>query len=268
MKPLAIVGGTLATLAGLTWLGLQIPPAPFPPFAHGSQPAAIVALPADLPAPVARFYRELYGDQVPVINSAVISGRATMRIQGITLPGRFRFTHITGQDYRHYIEATLFGLPIMRINEPFLDGKGRLELPFGVFEGTEIDQAANLGLWAEAVWMPSVWITDPRVHWEPVDDVTAVLVVPFGDQQEHFIARFDHASGMLRMLESMRYKEVGGPKVLWLNHVRAWDNIDGRTLPQVSALTWFDEGTPWAVFTTEEVIYNVDVQEYVRARGL
>jgi hypothetical protein len=36
---------------------------------------------------------------VPVIESTVISGRAEMRINGITFPGRFRFTHDPGQGY-------------------------------------------------------------------------------------------------------------------------------------------------------------------------
>jgi hypothetical protein len=34
-----------------------------------------------------------------------------------------------------------------------------------------------------------------------------------------------------------------------------------------AAITWFDAGTPWAVFDVEEVVLNVDVQEYIRARG-
>jgi hypothetical protein len=34
------------------------------------------------------------------------------------------------------------------------------------------------------------------------------------------------------------------------------------------AATWMDEGKPWAVFTLEDVAYNVDVSEYIRASGL
>jgi hypothetical protein len=227
-------------------------------------------LPEELPAPVERFYRAVYGHQIPVIESAVISGRAQLRLLGITFPGRFRFTHIAGQDYRHHIEATIFGLPIMKVNEYYLDGESRMELPFGVVEGeSNIDQAANLGLWAESlVWLPAILITDPRVSWASVDDSTALVRVPFGESEETLVARFDPQTGMLRLLEAMRYKEAADEtKTLWINEAREWRDIGGPTLMAIVMTSWFDEGTPWAVWSTEEVVYNADVLQYVQAAG-
>src|SRR5687768_12841864 len=78
-KALTITGSILAALAGLGWTGLQIQPAAFPPVAQPSAPLETMPLPADLPAPVTRFYRHIYGAQVPMIRSAVISGRGTLR---------------------------------------------------------------------------------------------------------------------------------------------------------------------------------------------
>ena len=265
MKILFILVSVIVTLILLCWIGLQIKPKPLPAFPQQGGEPETQPLPEGLPAPVVRFYREVYGESVPVIESAVLSGRAKMRIKGITFPARFRFAHDAGQGYRHYIETTIFGLPIMTVNEYYVDGKSCLELPFGVEEGSKIDQGANLALWGESMWLPSLFVTDPRVRWKSIDEETALLIVPFGEKEQRFVARFDPETGMLHFLESMRYKGADSEgKTLWINEPLEWEAVDGHTIPAVGAVTWFDEGTPWAVFTVEDVRYNVDVDEYIR----
>lgn len=268
MNILVILFILLIALLVFAWLGLRIKPSPFKAFPRQPSKLAMTPLPADLPAPVERFYRQVYGENVPVIESAVVSGRLKLRVNGIPFQGRFRFTHDAGKSYRHYIEATFFGLPLMKVNEHFLEGKGRLELPFGVSEGAKVDQAGNLGMWGESIWFPALLVTDTRVRWEPIDGHTALLVIPFDRDEQRFVVRFDPETGMPHLLEAMRYKgEEADAKTLWINEALQWHTISGYMIPSVGAITWFDEGRPWAVFTVEELVYNVDVSEYIRARG-
>ena len=260
--------GTLLVVVSVGWFGLQPQPEPFPAVALPAGPVETVPLPEGLPAPVERFYAALYGEQVPVIDSAVITGSGTMRVAGITFPARFRFSHVSGVDYRHYIEATVFGRAVMRVDEHFLDGRATLELPFGVSSGPNIDHGANLALWAEAVMMPSVWVTDARVRWDPVDDVTATLSVPFGATTETFTVTFDPATGLLVRMESMRFKgETDTAKTRWINEVVEWGEVGGHPVPVRATVAWADEGSPWANLTTDDVVYNADLTDYVRQNG-
>ena len=270
MKTFFIIIGILFALFFIGWLGLQIKPKPFAPYPKQQPELEFIPLPDGLPAPVERFYRITYGDEIPVIETAVIKGRAVLSPFGVKMPSRFIFVHTAGEDYRHYIESTWFGLPIMKVNEGYLDQRSFFESPMGtIYNDASTNQAANLAVWAEAEWFPSIWLTDERVHWEPVDEKTALLFVPFEDKEENFVVRFDSETGLLDTMEAMRYRDSGpqAKKILWITKAFQGKNFDGTYLSTAGSATWFDQGKPWAVFTLEELKYNVDVSEYIRQKG-
>jgi hypothetical protein len=271
MKILIIIASILVALVFLAWLGLQIRPRLFEPYPEETPELSTVPLPGGLPVPVERFYRKVYGERVPVIETAVIKGRAVISPFGVKLPARFIFVHNAGRDYRHYIEATWFGLPLMKVNESYVDGSSHFEIPvIGTFENDpSISQGANLALWAEAGWFPSIWVTDPRVRWEAVDDNSALLYVPFGEKEENFVVRFKPETGLIDTMEAMRFRDPGdkAKKILWITRNLEGKNIAGTDLSAVGSATWLDQGKPWAVFTLEDVVYNVDVGRYIHRTG-
>lgn len=262
--------GLLAAVIGALTVGLRVRPKPFPPFPQAQPALSTVPLRADLPPPVARWFHTVFGDRVPLITSAVVSGRGKLIFMGIPFESRWRFTHVAGQGYRHYMEAMLFGRPLMRVNEHYLDGVGHMEIPVGTFHDTPyLNSAANLGLWAETMYLPSLFVTDPRVRWEAVDDVTARLYVPYAGGEQCFTVVFDPHTGLLHHMEVMRHRDaVKGGEILWRCEVYGWQTTNGACVPSPSGAHWMDQKSPWLNLDVDEVVYNVDVSSYIRQRGL
>lgn len=265
----------LAVLIVVFWIGKSILPPPLPPPPVQAGPVEMMPLPEGLPAPVERFYRTVYGDEIPVITSAVMSGRGWARPFGpFYWPMRFRFVHDAGRSYRHYIELTWFGLPLMKVNEQYIEGRSKFLIPIVGNEENEpkTNQGGALGLWAETSNFPAVYLTTPGVRWEAVDEETALLYVPVqgdvADHEEVFVTRFDPETGLMLMQESMRYQTKDSPaKVLWITQGYDWQELGGYLMGRTGAATWLNEGTPWARFTTEEVIYNAELGDYLTAIG-
>ena len=67
----------------------------------------------------------------------------------------------------------------------------------------------------------------------------------------------------------MRYREATSTeKIGWRNQVLDWQLFQGIRIPRSAAVHWLDEATPWFTLTVEEVVYNVDVDEYIRTKGI
>ncbi|QPC83493.1 hypothetical protein G4Y79_03670 [Phototrophicus methaneseepsis] len=259
----------IVTLAG--WIGLRVWPRPFPDYEGGQVPTKKVPFPADLPAPVARYFHIVLGEDVPVIETAVITGRCKLRLAGLPFSGRFRFIHEAGYNYRHYIEATVFGFPLMKVNERYIDNIGRMELPVGTTENDpKLNQAASLAVWGESVWLPSVFLTDPRVRWEAVDAQTARMIVPFEeDKEDSFTLHFNPATGLLSHMEAMRWRDAKDTeKIRWLLDMEGWASFKGIKVPSPCSVTWEKDGKPWLVCYIEDIAYNADVKEDIRSRGI
>lgn len=268
-RPLLIILGIFALISLIVWIGTKISPEPFGPYTNESKDLGTFPIPNDLPRPVDKFYRILYGDEIPAIHSFILTARGNIRFQGVTLPARLRFTHDAGKGYRHYIETTVWGMPLMRVNEHFLNQKSRLALPFGVVENEpQVDEAANLGLWSETMMFPGVYLSTEGVKWEPIDETTAKLIVPFGEGEDEFTVFFDPSTGLIDKMEAMRWKNAGDTqKTLWEAQAKEWGEVKGWKMPVLFAAQWMDESTPWLTARIEDATWNVDVSEYIQDEG-
>ncbi len=268
---LLVLACLLLAIGLLGWVGLKVQPQSFPAYPDKSPQLRTAPMPAGLPEPVERFYRTVYGEEIPVIETVAIQGRGVMRqFMSIPVPARFVFVHDAGKDYRHYFEATLFGIPVLRVNEGYVDGASFFESPMGTYyDDARCNQAANLTLWAEGIWFPALWVTDPRVRWEPVDEHTALLYVPYEEGEESFVVRFNPQTGLVDTMEAMRYRDPGEgkAKILWIVRNEEKQPEAGANVISVGSAMWLDQGKPWAYFNLEELIFNVDVSTYIRQRG-
>jgi protein involved in temperature-dependent protein secretion len=81
--------------------------------------------------------------------------------------------------------------------------------------------------------------------------------------------RFDPDTGLVTWFESMRYHGTNSTsKVLWMNQSLDWSLRDGKPFSSSGAAIWMDDGKPWAVFHVEDIIFNADVGDYIRAKNL
>jgi hypothetical protein len=179
------------------------------------------------------------------------------------MPLRFQLYHRPGHAFKRDMEVTWFGFPVLRAMDQYLDGKGMTGPVGNLATGPKVDQGANLILWAEASFMPSLLVTDPRIRWEAIDDTSARLLFPFGDQQDELIFHFDPQTGLITRTSALRYQDQDGEKLPWVAETLTWQTVNGMKLPARVAITWEDQGRPWSYWDFEGVVWNVDVAQWL-----
>jgi hypothetical protein len=262
VRILFVLVAAIVLLLALGWLGLQVKASSFPTIT--SVPfTATVPLPADLPAPVLRHARLVLGETMPQAQSAMVIGRATNTINGITMPARFRFYYDAARSSEyHDIQVTWFTLPVLRVTERFLDGQSIIDIPIigRVENDPYTNAAANQGYWSEVLaWAPALLFADPRVRWEAIDATSARMFPPNAAAEEAFTVTFDADSGLMSRLQTLRYGD-SEPRAYqrWTTRVLEWSQVNGLYVATRSDVQWNDD-TPWATWEVEQVVYNVDV---------
>lgn len=254
MKVVVIILCIVVMLAAVGYVGLHVAPKPFEAWPEATPALKTVPVPSGLPAPVQRYYKVTFGDSMPVIESAVMTTQGHMRLFGLWIPHRMRMIHLAGQGYYTIIQPTFFGYPIATLLDTYINGVAHVDMPGIKDNDPKMNAASNLALWAESTGLPSIYLTDPRVRWEPIDETHARLVVPSPEGPDSLTVTFDPATGLIRSMAAMRWRDPKDTtRSLWQT------DADG-------SVTWDDEA-PWFEMTIEETVYNVDVSQYIPAPG-
>jgi hypothetical protein len=254
------IGVIALALVAIGWIGTRVDMQSFAVAGKETVNLGTTPIPGNLPAPVERYARAVFGGDIPLVQSALIVGKVEVVRGGITFPARFKIYHEAGQSYYHFIQMGWFGQTIATVNERYRNGVGIMEVPGSHIENDpKVNAAANQGLWAEAIWTPSVWFTDSRVRWEAVDENTARLIVPNVADEEVFTLRFDPQTGLITEMNTLRYQDFASKSRLpWLNHIFEWQTVNGVKVPSLADVQWATD-KPWATWHVENVLYNVDV---------
>jgi len=269
LRVIAIIALVLIVLLGVAWLGFRIPAPRYPeveaPGASGRLP-----LPADLPAPVMRYVRAVFGDSLPQVESAIAVGRATISMNGLVMPVRFRIYYDAQRGYYHDMQATWFTLPILSVNERYLDGVSTIDIPIIGYSNDDpkTNAAARQGFWSEMLaWVPAIVFADPRIMWEAIDENSARMILPDADQTENFTITFDPETGLMSTLTTLRYQGAESTeRTLWQNQITEWGELNGIRVPVRSSTQWAD-AAPWAQWEIEQVALNAAVTERMEHFG-
>jgi hypothetical protein len=153
-------------------------------------------------------------------------------------------------------------LAVLRGEDDYIAGHGRMRIGRQRVSGPEIDQGENLFLWAELLLIPSVLATRPGVRWEPVDTDTdtdtdsARLRVPFGTGEDELLVRFDPDTGLISECRAMRFRTPGQPKVGWHIWYERWTHFAAGRYPTRISVRWADQPRPWFVLDVDGVAVN------------
>lgn len=260
MKLKSIFIGLAGAAAVVTWAGLRTPMRPRPA-ASGSRASDTMAIPDGLPAPVARHFQLTAGERIPVANHPLLTGTARMAIPGLPfrlwMNAQWQANYETGRAFTRVMDLGFFGRPVLQAVDHYKDGVGSVTVAGKRNAGVNVDQAADLVLWAESVWMPSVLFTTPGLRWQAVDDTRARLYIPYQEGHHEITWHFDPQTGLLSHLTSFRFKKVDSRwKTAWRVDMLRYAEFDHLRIPSSIAITWEDDGKPWAVFNVSDLVFD------------
>lgn len=228
--------------------------------AHISNAVISHKFPKILPEPVASYLKKATPKNKPVISFLFIHHKGYFKT-AINKP----WTAINGKEY---FTVNPPGLLWQGITSQFsavdfyFKGKGKLSVwlfaAIKLFnkKGTTIDQAELIRWVGESILFPSSLFPSEHVHWQAIDDTTALLLYTTDNKEPlSFIVSFN-SHHEVETIETKRF--MGNRMERWMGTFKNYKSIEGYWVPTLLEAIWIIDGIqyPYAKCNIEKFEIN------------
>lgn len=210
---------------------------------------------ADLPAPVARYFRQALTPGQNLIRSAEIQQSGELRTSTDKQTwSRFAAIHTLAPPACGFLWDAKVEMPLsthMRVLDSYDAGiaSSRVSFLSAVLvdseEGTPEQNSGALHRYlAEAVWSPTALLPQSGVVWTPINDWSALATLSNGSIAVSLEFRFNDAGEIASVYSPGRYGRIGGRFKLmpWEGHFRGYQNHAGMRVPAYGEVGWYVDG--------------------------
>jgi len=210
---------------------------------------------ADLPAPVARYFRYVLTEGQPFVANAAMSQKGVLR----TAIGSPDWTNFTAKQFIAPAAPGFVWNARVAVRPGFhvsvVDsynngvGAGRVSL-FGALAMVQAEDIAELNAGAlhrylaEAVWYPTALLPQAGVQWSTVDDNTAIASLTDNGNSVSLEFRFNEIGEVTGIYTDGRFGQFDGGYRLtpWQGAFRNYQLVDGMRVPRYGEVGWVIDG--------------------------
>lgn len=211
-------------------------------------------IPADVPAPVARYLARAIPAAPPI---RVVRLRQTGTLRTDARSKRwmaFEATHIAAPRANGFVwdaRVTVAPLLHVRVRDALVKGHGSGQVALlsaftlAADGGTpEMSSGSLHRFLAEAVWYPSALIPGENLKWESLDDTRALATLTVGDLEVSLEFRFGDAGEVLSIYTPGRWGRFEGryEQLPWEGHFARYEVHNGVRMPMEGDVGWYIDG--------------------------
>lgn len=213
-----------------------------------------------LPEPVKRYFKHVLKEGQPYISYARLKHDGQFKTgldkDWVAIDGEQYFTT---QKPGFIWKGTT---SLFTARDMFVSNKGRLLVSlFSLFpiadgRGGKFDQGELLRWLGESVWFPTNLLPDERLHWTPIDKMTAKLTFNYNDKSIFYIVTFNNR-GEITQIGTKRYMGEENLET-WIGKLTDYREINGILVPRTIEAIWrLKTGDfSYAKFNVKELEYN------------